>query len=339
MRILPTAAFILGIAALLAIVEHAGAASVFGAMASVGWGAVLLLLARVGLEVLMGTAWFVLAPGDTRPHPTLGPFVWARMIRDAASECLPLSALGGFVLGARALAISNRRGRGVSGAFAAASTAVDVTLELVAQLLYLAGGLAMLHAIRPHLPLVRSLLVGMLLLGAGAAIFLVLQSRGTALLGRFAARTLRRWSNLAGGVTAGLEAVSAVHAATWRLVAAMLLHLLAWIGNGLEAWLILFLMGHAVSLRAALIIDSLLYGLRSFAFMVPNALGVQEAGYVVLGGLFGLDMGTCLALSLLRRARDLVLGIPALAIWQVLEGRRLRRRRAAGFVAGLDTAP
>jgi hypothetical protein len=33
-----------------------------------------------------------------------------------------------------------------------------------------------------------------------------------------------------------------------------------------------------------------------------------------------------LALSLLKRARDLVLGLPVLAAWQLLEGRRLWRR-------------
>ena len=96
-------------------------------------------------------------------------------------------------------------------------------------------------------------------------------------------------------------------------------------------------MGHPVPVSAALVIDSLLYGLRSFAFMVPNALGVQEAGYVVLGGLFGLDMQTALALSLLRRARDLVLGVPALAAWQLAEGRRWRGRATDGRLGALDS--
>jgi len=44
---------------------------------------------------------------------------------------------------------------------------------------------------------------------------------------------------------------------------------------------------------------------------------------VLVGGLFGLPADFCLALSLIKRARDIAVGLPALALWQVLEGRRL----------------
>ena len=333
---------------------RAGAGAVLAAMGSIGWGVVPVLLVRVGLVAIMGAAWFVLAPAAARP--AYAPFAWARLIRDSASECLPLSQLGGFVLGARALVIgppltwargrpparvtgSPARTRGppaaaararpamrIGGAFAAASTVVDVTLELVAQLLYLAGGLALLHAMRPHLPLVHSLFAGTAVLGAGVGAFLLLQRRGATLAERAANQVLRGWPALATAASQALRTLGTIHASRLRLAGGIALHLAAWIGNGLEAWLILLMMGHPVAVPAALAIDSLLYGLRSFAFMVPNALGVQEAGYVLLGGLFGLDMQTCLALSLLRRARDVALGVPALAAWQLTEGRRLARR-------------
>lgn len=293
-------------------------------MATIGWGVVPVLLLRLALVALMGAAWFVLAP--RHPGPSYPPFAWARLIRDSASECLPLSQLGGFVIGARALVVGPpcvRSAAPITGAFAAASTVVDVTLELVAQLLYLAGGLALLHALRPHLPLIRPLFEGALVLGAAVSAFLLLQRRAARLAERAAMRVLHRWTALAAGTVQALRLLRTIHASRLRLAGAMLLHLAAWIGNGLEAWLILRLSGHPVPVHVALIIDSLLYGLRSFAFMVPNALGVQEAGYVVLGGLFGLDMPTCLALSLLRRARDVALGAPALLAWQLTEGRRL----------------
>jgi len=60
--------------------------------------------------------------------------------------------------------------------------------------------------------------------------------------------------------------------------------------------------------------------------VVPASLGVQEGGYVLVGALFGLSPEAALALSLLKRARDFVLGIPALMVWQVVEGTQLRRR-------------
>jgi hypothetical protein len=58
------------------------------------------------------------------------------------------------------------------------------------------------------------------------------------------------------------------------------------------------------------------------ALAVPNAVGVQEGAYLVLGSLFGLAPETVLALSLLKRVRDLTLGLPALLAWQILEARR-----------------
>jgi hypothetical protein len=55
---------------------------------------------------------------------------------------------------------------------------------------------------------------------------------------------------------------------------------------------------------------------------------VQEAGYAGLGALFGVTADVALAASLLRRARDLALGVPILLVWQFVEARRLRRAPA-----------
>jgi hypothetical protein len=77
-----------------------------------------------------------------------------------------------------------------------------------------------------------------------------------------------------------------------------------------------------------LVIESMLYAARSLAFAVPNAVGVQEGAYILLGAGFGLTPEMALALSLLKRARDLTIGLPALVAWQLLESGRLWRRIA-----------
>jgi hypothetical protein len=74
------------------------------------------------------------------------------------------------------------------------------------------------------------------------------------------------------------------------------------------------------------VIESLLYAIRTAAFAIPNAVGIQEGAYVLIGGAFGLTPDLALAVSLMKRARDLVIGLPALGIWQVVEGGRLWRR-------------
>ena len=67
--------------------------------------------------------------------------------------------------------------------------------------------------------------------------------------------------------------------------------------------------------------------LRGVAFAVPNAVGVQEGAYVMLGSLFGLSPDMALALSLLKRGRDITIGVPVLLAWQALESGSLFRRR------------
>ena len=78
-----------------------------------------------------------------------------------------------------------------------------------------------------------------------------------------------------------------------------------------------------------LALEALLCTLRSIAAFVPAALGVQEAGYAMLAPLFGLPAELGLAVSLLKRAREIVIGVPALIYWQVIES----RKALAGFDA------
>jgi uncharacterized membrane protein YbhN (UPF0104 family) len=76
-------------------------------------------------------------------------------------------------------------------------------------------------------------------------------------------------------------------------------------------------MGETISLSQVIALESLIFALRSAAFVVPGALGLQEAGYALLGPLFGLDPATAVTLSLIKRARDISIGLPALILWQV----------------------
>ena len=44
--------------------------------------------------------------------------------------------------------------------------------------------------------------------------------------------------------------------------------------------------------------------------------------------MFGVPPDTALALSLVKRIPDLVIGVPGLMAWQAIEGRHLFRKRA-----------
>ena len=99
---------------------------------------------------------------------------------------------------------------------------------------------------------------------------------------------------------------------------------------------LLWLMGSALAAIEVLVIESLIFALRSVSFFVPWSAGIQESGYVVVGAIFGLSPEVALAISLLKRGRDLILGVPVVLAWQVGEGHGMLKRWAGETLADLD---
>jgi uncharacterized membrane protein YbhN (UPF0104 family) len=106
------------------------------------------------------------------------------------------------------------------------------------------------------------------------------------------------------------------------------LHLAAWIGNAAAVWLAFRLIGARIDFSSAIAIESIVYAIRSAAVFIPNALGVQEGAYILLGPLFGVAPDMAVAVSVLKRARDIAIGVPVLLMWQAAEGRRALSRSA-----------
>ena len=321
MKALPVLAAIAGVAAMAVLVGYFGAGAVMRSLLAVGAaGFVAILAIHLALTAAMGLAWRALLPGI---HP--GVAIWARLVRDSGSEALPLSQVGGYVLGARALALA-----GVPGTIAAASTIVDVTLEFVAQLAYTALGLAWLVQLQPETRAAAPVLLGLAFAAFAAAGFVLVQRHGIAMFDRIARYLGRDWAERGAAGAAALHAALAeIYRRRGGLWASFALHLACWIASAVEVWLALQLAGEPLPFSAVLAIESLLYAIRTAAFVVPNAMGVQEGAYILLGAGFGLTPEMSLALSLLKRGRDLALGLPTIAVWQAIESNRLWRRRSA----------
>jgi uncharacterized membrane protein YbhN (UPF0104 family) len=117
-------------------------------------------------------------------------------------------------------------------------------------------------------------------------------------------------------------ALDTIYRAPRRIALSLALHFTAWLASAAVAWLGLLLIGARVSLGSVIALESLVYAARSVAVFVPNALGVQEGAYALIAPLFGISAELALALSLLKRARDVAVGVPVLLIWQKTEGRR-----------------
>ena len=310
MRRLGALAFILGLTATAAVTIHAGTPAVVRALQSLhARGLLLIALLHLPVVLLMSVAWWLIA---ATPGPSLGRFVWARLVRDAGAEVLPFSQLGGVVLGLRALG----RASFLPGTV---SLSVDLVIELLAKLPYVLSGLLLMHGLAPRASLTRPLCLALLLTAAlGAGVVLARGPLGSS-LAAMAQAIAKQWP---GAVTLGAPplhrpaqaALGALLQQRSRLSWSFLLHLGCWFLGAAETWLVLLLLGAPASWAQALAIDATVAALRTFGFLIPAAAGVQEASYLLGASVFGIPAPVALAASFTRRARDLLLAVATLGV-------------------------
>jgi putative membrane protein len=308
---------LVGLLLALVLVGYFGIDNVIAAVGRVGLGGFATIVAwQVLLFVVLGLAWDVIAPKEALRRPWV--LIWARMVRDASTNCLPFSTVGGFVFGTRVATL-----HGMKWHSATASTVVDVTAEFLAQIAFTAIGVGILLARAPSSDLALPLEFGLGLAVVACVVFVWLQKGAAPLFARLGRRIAGRWFEDAHERVAVLQAeLGLIYGHTPRLVIGFALHLAGWIGTGVAGWIAYRALGVPLALSDALAIEALLSAVAAVAFLVPVNAGVQEASYAGLGTLFGVPPELSLAVSLIRRARDVVVGVPILLLWQLVEVRR-----------------
>jgi len=305
----------LGFVLLLVLLLRLDPAAVTASLRHVGW---------LGFAAVVGSGLILTACLASGLYPLLGDKASAglvlavRQVRDSAGDILPFTQIGGIALGMRVMALG-----GIAAPRAVAAGVVDVTTELMAQSLFILAGIALaapaIQSDRHLAPYLGWLTAGALLFAAGIIVFAFLQLAGS----RVAERLLGTQSF--GGHTASFrDAIYSLYRRRTRVLLSVGLHLVGWCASGLWLWVVLRVLGTPLSLSSAVAIQSLLEALRSATVFVPAAIGIQEAGYAALVPLFGLSAETGVAVSALRRARDIAVGIPVLLGWQLIEARRAR---------------
>jgi putative membrane protein len=238
----------------------------------------------------------------------------ARWLREAVNSILPVANLGGSVVGARLL---TRDGR-IDTATAAASAAADITGEGISQVLFVLCALALATTL-PHRAVSPAWMLAItvpLLAVVGGLV--VAQAAG--LLGWLERLLRRSLPRRFGRPFRGLQQrLTAIYAQPWRLVGDIAGNFIGWSLGAAEVWLLLRALGHPASPSAAYVIESLGLVARSMGFAVPAGLAAQETGFVLACGLFGIPHETGLALSLLKRAREIIVGVTGVLYWQWLE--------------------
>jgi putative membrane protein len=304
-----------GMSVLVGLTVWYGADHVGEAVVSAGWASALVVIARVVAVAVAGGGWWLLFPREQRPSVKL--CVGLRFVREGANALLPLAQIGGDFIGARCLAL-----RGVRGTLAAASVIVDVLMQAISQLVFAIIGLILLMAMGGNELIVWPVAVGIALALPALGGFLLVQGE----LGQRLVRKLlalfsgdRNWL-VFGAVDELFAQLNVFYSHRRRLIQSVAWHLAGWFVGATEVWLVLNFMGYQIDYGDAVIIESLMHAVRGAAFAVPGALGAQEGGLIVLCAIFGVPPEAALALSLVKRIPDLVIGLPALVVWQAMEG-------------------
>jgi putative membrane protein len=307
------AAGLVGLAlAVVALLPLQRQASLGTALTASLWPLLVVSPARAVTLALHTLGWRALLSGQ--PRLRFWPLLRFRWIGEAINALLPAMQVGGDLARARLVVI----GAGVSPGAAGAALVLDLTAGAASQAVIVLLGVALLLAQGGT----HTLPVGPAVLGIAAVLAAVV---GLLAAVRFGRRPLRAMVNRLAARTATIgeagsqpELESNLRSQLARrgsLARSFAWHLLGWLSQVAETWLILQLLGVPVAAGTALVIESLTGAARAAAFFLPGGLGVQEGtlGYLALAG--GVPAEAAVTLVIVKRLREVVVGLPALMVW------------------------
>jgi putative membrane protein len=305
----------LGLAAWL--LSSYGILQILEVLARVGWlGMLVIILFHLPQMLCSALGWQAIATPADGLHPRWRTYLQLRWVREAVNNLLPLAQIGGEFIVARLL-----RRRGAPLASAVGGTIADLMMEMATQVLFTMLGVALLVHLVGHTEtadvVTRGLLLAALVVAAAfAALWLGLAAV-------IETAVLRMGRSLGWPATAQIGGLHAALVGCFRspgrVAGSALWHLASWLLGGVEVCLVLHFCGHDVGPGAGMIIESLGQAAKAIGFAVPGAIGVQEGGYVVVCGLLGIAPEVAIALSLVKRLREIVLGLPGLVVWHRTE--------------------
>jgi len=312
---------LLGLALLTALFIHEGYAAVLQALGLAGWALLWLVPYRMLYFLLYAVGWSrLLRPCDPPRRAGFGYLLWVTTVREAIDRLLPVASVGGSVAGVRLLRL-----RGLAAVPVAASVIVEILLTLMVLYLFTALGLVLLFQLSGTGQEYHRLLLGFLLsLPIPVATALLLRYGSIFERLQSFLRPMVGESALSQDAAALDQAVRDCLRRRRTLLCVGALQFTAFVSGSFEIWFALRLFGHPVGVGAAIALESMTQAVRHFAFIVPAGLGVQEAGLVLFGHVLGIGSELALAVSMAKRMREVLCGLPPLLSWQWLEGRRLK---------------
>jgi putative membrane protein len=334
LRVAAYIGLIIGLAVAIALIAWRGLDTVSSAMEALGVGVLVLPLIYAPHIFGAATSWSLLFPRGRRPafRVTLHA-IWVGI---SVETLLPLGGLAAEIVKARLLIRS-----GVRPADAASLAVVDMTVQIVTLLFWGVIGVCALVDTSTVDTLFWPAAGGAVVLLIAVALLLYAQHAGLfgALARRGARRlTSERWRGITDGAEHLDRTIREIYERPGRIVLAVLIRCCTRGLMAVEIWTAAWLMEYPIPADNAAMFIGVVGTLRAFAFIIPGGWGLQEGAYVLLGQLVGVPADIALALSLASRAREIMLGVPALLTWQFSESRGLKGLIGANKSSELDPA-
>lgn len=314
---------VLGLALLLTLVVRSDMPAMLQTLAEAGWRLLWLAPYRAVFFLCYALGWRVLLSAcDPHSRAGIGYLFWVTTVREGVDRLLPVASVGGSVIAVRLL-----RWRDLAAPMVAATVIVEILLTLIVVYVFTAVGLIWLLHLNASGSEIHRVLLG-LVLSLPVPVGFGLLLRYGSVFRRFesALRPLVGAASWADGAATLDRELRGLLRRTGSLISAGGLQFAAFVSGAFEVWLVLRLFGHPVGVGVAITLESMTQAVRHLAFIIPAGLGVQEAGLMLFGHALGVSGELALALSMAKRMREVLCGLPALLSWQWLEARRLRTR-------------
>jgi putative membrane protein len=322
MKHIPLIIGLLGLGFAAWLVANEGPHIIIKTFLAAGWGTLVVCLLHFPHMAVAGYGWQLLWPKQRRPSFIL--FMWVLWVREAVNTLLPVARIGGEIASVRVMTKA-----GMPTASAIGSLVVETTLSVATTFAFVMMGLFVFSWRVPEHGLFLQWALGLLISIIALAGFFALQRYGgfklVAQIVKWMAKDKFASDHFSGlrQSSAKLDrAVLAFYGRPWRVAQCTFWSFAGWWVGAFELYIALLFLGHDASFSDGIILEAMIMATGSAAFFVPGAIGVQEGTLLVFGRMLGISDEICLALALMRRARDVLVMVPGLLLWQLQENKK-----------------
>lgn len=228
-----------------------------------------------------------------------------RMVGEVFNNVMPAAGMGGEPVKAMLL----HKHYGVGYREGTASIILGRTINMIAQMLFLAAGFAVVWVSDLPGQFKGLAVAGLVFFVAATAIFFYAQRlRVVSLTGSWLGRwaILERINDILHHVRDMDERL--IHFYTKnraRFAAAIVLAFVNWVVGVVEIHVTMIFLGHPVSFGDAWVIEAAAQLVRAAAFFIPAAVGAQEGAFLLVCAVITGEPALGVAVSLVRRGREL----------------------------------